>query len=91
MFSLEHGGDGVCGIPDGDTIIMTGGVGQNYVTRLVLQLDANRRQVKGENNKNLHRYNITGFVEELPQLPDIRRGHACGAFPTNKVRSKEQT
>ena len=42
-----------------------------------------------ENNKNFYRYNITGFVEELPQLPDIRRGHACGAFPTNKVRSKE--
>ena len=45
--------------------------------------------VRVENNKNLYRYNITGFVEELPQLPDIRRGHACGAFPTNGVRSKE--
>ena len=43
MFALEHVGDGACGIPDGDTIIMTGGVGQNYVTRLVLQLNANRR------------------------------------------------
>ena len=35
----EHGGNGACGIPDGDTIIMTGGFGQNYVTRFVLELE----------------------------------------------------
>ena len=28
------------------------------------------------------RYNISGFVEELPQLPENRYGHACGALPT---------
>ena len=38
-FALEHGGNGACGIPDGDTIIMTGGFGQNYVTRFVLELE----------------------------------------------------
>ena len=38
-FALEHGGNGACGIPDGDTIIMTGGFGQNYVTRFVLKLE----------------------------------------------------
>ena len=32
-FALEHGAYGACGIPDGDTIIMTGGFGHNYVTR----------------------------------------------------------
>ena len=32
-FELEHGAYGACGIPDGDTIIMTGGFGHNYVTR----------------------------------------------------------
>ena len=32
-FALEHGGYGACGIPDGETIILTGGFGHNYVTR----------------------------------------------------------
>ena len=26
------------------------------------------------------RYNVTGFVEELPQLPENRLGHACAAL-----------
>ena len=32
------------------------------------------------------RYNAGGFVEELPQLPENRYGHACAALPSNKVR-----
>ena len=32
-FALEHGAYGACGIPDGETIIMTGGFGHNYITR----------------------------------------------------------
>jgi len=28
------------------------------------------------------RYNVNGFVEELPQLPENRYYHACAAFPT---------
>merc|ERR1719193_2794734 len=27
------------------------------------------------------RYNVTGFVEELPQLPENRYLHACSALP----------
>lgn len=34
-FELEHAGYGACGISDGDTIVMTGGFGHNYVTRWV--------------------------------------------------------
>ena len=33
------------------------------------------------------RYNTDGFVEELPQLPEIRIGHACFALPNNGVRT----
>ena len=35
-----------------------------------------------------NRYNVTGFVEELPQLPlpENRFGHACAALPTTGVR-----
>ena len=35
----------------------------------------------------MNRYNISGFVEELPQLPDIRYGvgHACAALPKTGV------
>ena len=32
------------------------------------------------------RYNVNGFVEELPQLPDVLWGHACSALPPNGVR-----
>ena len=41
-FKLEHNGKNACGIPDGETIVMTGGAGgvlggegHNYVTRWV--------------------------------------------------------
>ena len=88
-FALEHGGNGACGIPDGDTIIMTGGFGQNYVTRFVLELEVTGLEEHLiYTTSNTFRYNTSGFVEELPQLPDIRRGHACLSFPTNGVRSK---
>ena len=32
-FSLEHSGDLTCGIPDGETIVLIGGLLHNYVTR----------------------------------------------------------
>jgi len=59
-FELSHSGYLACGIPDaGDTIVLTGGLWHNHVTR----------------------YDVNGFVEELPQLPENRNGHACGALP----------
>ena len=33
MFPLEHFGGYTCGVPDGDTIVLTGGFTHNYVTR----------------------------------------------------------
>ena len=32
-FALRHSGGAACGIPDEDTIVMTGGVAHNHVTR----------------------------------------------------------
>ena len=32
------------------------------------------------------RYNVNGFVEELPQLPENRYGHSCAAIPSIGVR-----
>ena len=32
------------------------------------------------------RYNINGFVEELPSLPTTRYGHICAALPSSGVR-----
>merc|ERR1712037_783746 len=58
-FALSHSGAFACGIPDGETLILTGGVTHNFVTR----------------------YNVNGFVEELPQLPENRYLHACAALP----------
>ena len=37
------------------------------------------------------RYNVTGFVEELPQLPENRYGHACSALPATGVRPAQPT
>ena len=33
-----------------------------------------------------YRYNISGFVEKLPQLPGERSEHSCAAFPDTGVR-----
>ena len=35
------------------------------------------------------RYDTSGFVEELPQLPEDRSYHACAALPITKVRQKQ--
>ena len=35
------------------------------------------------------RYDVNGFVEELPQLPEDRSSHACAALPITKVRPKQ--
>ena len=32
-FDLEHNGDDACGIPDKETIVITGGYEENHVTR----------------------------------------------------------
>ena len=32
------------------------------------------------------RYDISGFVEELPRLLEIRMGHVCAAIPATGVR-----
>ena len=32
------------------------------------------------------RYNVSGFVEELTQLPENRWGHSCSAIPSTGVR-----
>ena len=37
------------------------------------------------------RYNVTGFVEELPQLPENRYEHACSALPATGVRPAQST
>ena len=37
------------------------------------------------------RYNVTGFVEELPQLPENRWSHACSALPATGVRPAQST
>merc|ERR1719151_488900 len=59
-FALRHSGYRACGIPDGETFILTGGDFHSFVTR----------------------YNVNGFVKELPQLPESRYGHACAALPS---------
>ena len=35
------------------------------------------------------RYDTSGFVEELPQLPQNRHSHACASLPITKVRPKQ--
>ena len=40
---------------------------------------------------HLYRYNVNGFVEELLQLPENRRDHACAALPATGVRPDQPT
>jgi len=40
----------------------------------------------GYSHKYVTRYDVNGFVEELPELPERRHGHACGALPATGVR-----
>ena len=37
------------------------------------------------------RYDVNGFVEELPQLPESIWAHACAALPTTGVRPDQHT
>ena len=37
------------------------------------------------------RYDVNGFVEELPQLPENRYTHACAALPITGVRPKQNS
>ena len=34
----------------------------------------------------IYRYDINGFVSELPQLPEQRKQHVCGSLPSIGVR-----
>ena len=61
-FELEHAGYGACGISDGDTIVMTGGFGHNYVTRWVHQF-SNAVLVSNMEKNNL------GVPSEYLQVP----------------------
>jgi len=41
--------------------------------------------IGGRSNDHVTRYNVNGFVEELPQLPRDRMQHACAALPSTKA------
>ena len=49
---------------------------------------------KSQNSTNIfsnppsksYRYNTSGFVEELPKLPENRHSHACAVLPSTEVR-----
>ena len=43
----------------------------------------------GEDN-HCSRYNINGFVRELPRLPEKRWRHACAGLPSSGVRRKKR-
>ena len=113
MFALEHFGGYTCGIPDNDTIVLTGGFTHNYVTRwdekvidvghadhdhdnkLIMPISYDLK-TKGSDfhhiqhilvsTEKICRYNLIGFVEELPQMPENRLVHSCASLPTTGVR-----
>jgi len=41
--------------------------------------------IGGQLHDYVTRYNVNGFVEELPQLPENRYYHACAALPSTKA------
>ena len=74
-FLLVHPSSSSCAISDGDTFTVTGGWWGNWVTRWLWSM--NIGCPVGFTSK-VCRYNILGFIEELPSLPAKRFGHACG-------------
>ena len=44
--------------------------------------DKRRQHILLSTKAKNYRYNVRGFVEELPPLPDARIEHVCGALPT---------
>ena len=77
-FSLLHHSSSSCVIADGETFTVTGGWWGNWVTRSLWSMN-NKLHIAcplGVTSK-VCRYNISGFVEELPALPAKRFGHAC--------------
>ena len=94
VFELEHSVRGACGIPDidGDSIIMTGGFEHSFVTRSFPPWSLTFRNLYlGMIVDSKSRYNINGFVEELPQLPEVRQSHACAALPTTRVSQEDNS
>ena len=95
-FELKHVGGFACGIPDMDTIVLTGGRIHQYVTRwdceeniynFMYQIMQDVTNLCVFISSPVFRYNVTGFVEELPRLPKPSIGHACAAFPDTGVRT----
>ena len=62
MFS--HG----CGIPDYDSIVLTGGDDDRNGDGYGVQLSS------------VQRYDLNGLVEDLPSLNQAREGHGCGFY-----------
>ena len=80
-FNLKHNGGG-CGVSFGDSFILISGfidynansTGHQYVSRYNMQNSIGNLWIL-----QIFRYNVSGFVEELPPLPDTRLFHACAA------------
>ena len=62
-----------CAIPDGDSVLVTGG--RKYNNK-----DFKPTNVDYSGSAKVHRYNLEGWVEELPDLTVGRRMHGCAAF-----------
>jgi len=72
-FELRHGGAFGCAIPDGETIVQTGGW---------FKLEGELTRTQARMHGFVTRYDVNGFVEELTPLPEPgRRSHACAALP----------
>ena len=64
-----------CGIPDYDSIVLTGGYDPDDNIQL----------------SSVQRYDLNGFVENLPSLNEAREIHGCGCYYNNdgeKVKFK---
>ena len=67
---LLHCSD-ACAIPDGDSVLVTGG------PHVVWQLPG---------SAGVRRYSRHGWVEDLPDMEQGRRLHACAAFTREEER-----
>ena len=87
-FDLAHSGYLSCGIPDGETYVLTGGGEHNFVTRSQNGVESSTscEVFGGFSWMSVCRYNVKGFVEELPTLPKARKAHACTSLPNQVTK-----
>ena len=81
----------VCSIPDGDSVLLTGGVCFYHWEDCPCTSDWSIPGCRREASSKVHRYTQEqGWMEDLPDMTVGRYGHGCAAFTMNQEQVRDQ-